>query len=477
MLFNLDPVKVKEVYLSLETVFFCYFLLILGFNLMLLVTGWIQVQRMRPRSQVDHDFTELTGFEPPVSIIAPAHNEEVWIEDAVRCLLQLDYPEFDIIIVNDGSKDRTLEILKEKFHLAPVPTNQVETIDTRGKIIGLYQSMSEPRLRVVDKEAGGTKADASNAGVNYVRYPYFADIDIDTVFQLNSIREVMYPFINDPLTVAAGGVVRTVNGAFVSHGFFLQAGLGKKFLARFQTLEYLRAFIFGRLGWNPMNAVMIISGAYGVFRTELVKELGGYNPDAAGEDMDIIVRIHKHHIRNNIPYKVAYVPLSNCYTEVPEHMSSLYSQRARWHRGLSEVLWRHRILFCHPRGGAISWLAFPYYFLIEWFSPIMEITGFIFIVFGLAMHFMPVNNVVLFIYLAFMTGFLSTLFALLYEEVWFSSFKKTSDTVLMVILAFVENFGYHQFILMARLRGLAQVVFGEKFVWKTIPRIKNFETE
>ncbi len=463
---------INQIFTVIESLFFLYFLLIVSINLLLLFFALLQIYINKPKDAANREFNAITGFEPPVSLVAPAFNEQVWIEEAAKCLLQLAYSSYEIIIVNDGSNDDTFKVLMEKFKLVPCTLNDIEPIGTKGAIRGVYQSLTEPKLRVVDKEAGGSKADASNAGLNYVRYPYFADIDIDTVFQMNSIHEIMKAF-SDPEVVAAGGVVRTVNGSMVSSGLFMRAELAAKAIAVFQTLEYLRAFIFGRLGWNPLNAVLIVSGAFGVFRTDVVKELNGYDIRAAGEDMDLIVRIHKYHILNKLPYKIEYVPISNCYTEVPEKFHALSGQRARWHRGLTQVLVFHKELFFHPNGGFVSWLAFPYYFLIEWFSPLMEVAGFFVILIGAALGLLSIKSMLLFMFIAFNTGLLTSLFALLYEEIWFGSFGKLEDSLRLIFFACIENLGYHQFILFSRLLGLWQIILGQKFIWKSIPRSLN----
>src|SRR5262245_46626816 len=252
-----------------------------------------------------------SGFEPPVSVLVPGYNEEATIADSVRSMLQLNYPEYEVIVVNDGSRDGTLEALKREFALVPFPEAYRRRVESK-PVRGIYRSTIFPNLRVIDKENGG-KADALNAGINAARYPLFCGVDADSVLERESLRRVAQPYSEDPTTIAAGGTVRIANGCDVSGGFLVGVGLPRNALALFQIIEYLRAFLFGRMGWSPMNAVLIISGAFGLFRKETVVAAGGYRTDTVGEDMELVVRLHRLHRVRAKPYRITFVPDPICW--------------------------------------------------------------------------------------------------------------------------------------------------------------------
>ena len=299
----------------------------------------------------------FSGLEPPVSLLVPAYNEEATIASSIRSMLQLEYPHFEIIVVNDGSKDRTLAVLQEEFELVPFPEAYRVAIPTR-PIRAIYRSLRHASLRVIDKENGG-KSDALNAGINAARSPLFCAVDADSILQRDSLHRVARPFLEDPTTIASGGTIRLANGCRVSEGFLEEVGMPGSWLARIQIVEYLRAFLFGRLGWSPLNAMLIVSGAFGLFRRNVVIEAGGYRTDTVGEDMELVVRLHRLHRLARKPYRIVFVPDPICWTEAPESLTVLRSQRSRWQRGLLESLTLNRRLLFHPRGGAPGWLAFP----------------------------------------------------------------------------------------------------------------------
>jgi cellulose synthase/poly-beta-1,6-N-acetylglucosamine synthase-like glycosyltransferase len=412
-------------------------------------------------------------YEMPVSIVVPAYNEEATIAASVRSMLQLDYPEFEIIVVNDGSKDGTMQALQREFDLRPYPEAYRQRIAVK-PVRCIYVSTRFPNLRVIDKE-NGRKADAINAGINASRYPLFCCVDADSILERNSLQRVVRPFPHEPHVVASGGTVRIANGCEVRSGFLEVVRLPSQMLPLFQIVEYLRAFLFGRLGWAPLNAVLIISGAFGVFRTEAVVAAGGYRHDTIGEDMELIVRLHRLHRLSGRPYRIAFLPDPICWTEAPESLKVLRSQRTRWQRGLGESLMHNRALLWHPRGGAPGWLAFPFMIAFEWLGPIIEVTGYAFMTLGFASGIISGAAFWTFMLLAVALGTMLSMSALLLEEVSFHVYKKPGDLLTLAAVAIIENFGYRQLNALWRLQGLWQWATGTGGGWGQMKRVASWQ--
>ena len=275
----------------LQLGFILYFLLLNGMYLLLNVLSMVSLMGYIRRRAETGEIAPYLGVEPPVSVLMPAFNEEATIRTSVRSMLQLQYPEFEVVVINDGSKDNTLAVLIEEFELVPHPEPLRQAV-AHQPVQAIYRSRRYANLRVIDKANGG-KADALNAGINAARHGLFCGVDADSILQRDSLLRVVQPFLEDERTIAAGGTVRIANGSEVRGGFLIRAGLPSNWLARFQIVEYLRAFLFGRLGWSPMNAVLIISGAFGLFDKERVMAVGGYRTDTVGEDMELVVRLHR----------------------------------------------------------------------------------------------------------------------------------------------------------------------------------------
>lgn len=416
----------------------------------------------------------ISGFEPPVSVLVPAYNEEATIASSVRSMLQLDYPEYEVIVINDGSKDGTMEALRREFSLLPFPEAYWQRMPVK-PVRAIYRSTTHPSLRVIDKENGG-KADALNAGINASRYPLYCGVDADSVLERVSLRRVVEPFLEDPRTIASGGTVRIANGCTVDSGFLTSVGLPRNLLALFQIVEYLRAFLFGRLGWSPLNAVLIISGAFGVFRKDVVVEAGGYRSDTVGEDMELIVRLHRLHRTRRIPYRIVFVPDPICWTEAPESLRVLKNQRVRWQRGLSESLTMNIGLLFHPRGGAAGWLAFPFMALFEWLGPLIEVAGYAFMIAAFTMGAVSTEAFVTFMLVAFGFGLVLSVSSLLLEEISFHIYTKPYQIAVLLLIVIIENFGYRQLNSVWRLWGLLLWAFRSKARWGEMTRNASWQT-
>jgi cellulose synthase/poly-beta-1,6-N-acetylglucosamine synthase-like glycosyltransferase len=431
-----------------------YFIAMNGTNAWLLVLSTMELGRARCRRWPELDNILLASDStPPIAIIAPAYNEGPTIVDSVRAFLHLEYPDFAVIVVNDGSKDETMERLQERFDLELTDTVYRREFDTK-PIRGVYRSRKEPRLWVVDKENGG-KADALNAGVNVARAPLVCCVDADSLIDQRCLLRMVEPFVYDPQnTVAVGGTIRLANGADVHDGTVRNVGLPDSWVARFQIVEYLRAFLFARLGFNRLGGNMIISGALGLFRRDILVKMKGYRHDTVGEDMELVVRMHRYMRENKIPYNIRYVPDPICYTEAPEDMKVLGSQRNRWQRGLFDSLLRHRRMFMNPRYGAVGMISFPIFVFFELLAPIFELFGYLYFAGQLLFGTVDPVTGVLFFTVAYLLGFLMSLQAMALDDVGFNSYRGFRIRLLLVVTALCENLGYRQILLWHRLRGM-----------------------
>jgi cellulose synthase/poly-beta-1,6-N-acetylglucosamine synthase-like glycosyltransferase len=338
---------------------------------------------------------------------------------------------------------------------------------------GVYRSLRYPSLRVIDKENGGSKADAMNAGINACRFPLFCAVDADSILELNSLRRAVRPFLEDPDVVAAGGTVRIANGCKVRGGFLEQVGLSRSFLAQVQVVEYLRAFLFGRMGWDYLNAVLIVSGAFGVFDKEAVVEVGGYRTDAIGEDMELILRLHRLLRERKKRYRITFVPNPICWTDAPEDLATLRKQRVRWHHGLAQSLMLHKSLFFKRDGGAISWLAMPFFYLFELLGPAIEVAGYIFMLIAALLGWISWEVTAIFFCLAVGLGVMLSTSALVLEELSFHVYPRMRDLFRLFFIAIIENFGYRQLTVLWRLQGLYGWLRGKKPEWGEMKRSQS----
>jgi cellulose synthase/poly-beta-1,6-N-acetylglucosamine synthase-like glycosyltransferase len=445
----------KTLVLVLEWFFILYFVLVnagyMALNL-LAIPSLRRKTALRPLEDLPPVYS---GFEPPVSLLVPAYNEQATIATSVRSLLQLDYPEFEIVVINDGSDDGTLEALKQAFQLEGFPEVYWRRINAQ-PIRTIYHSRTHANLRVIDKVNGG-RADALNVGINASRYPLFCAVDADSILQRDSLRRVVEPFLDDPTAIASGGTVRIANGCTVSGGNLEKVELPGNLLPLLQIVEYLRAFLFGRMGWATLDAVLVMSGAFGVFRKDALVEAGGYKAQVIGEDMELVVRLHRLLRARGERYKIHFVPDPICWTEAPESLSVLKDQRIRWQQGLCESLHRNReLLKAKNAGGTPGFLAFPFFMVFECYGPLIEIAGYAFMTAMFLLGQVSGLAFAAFLALAFSLGFLLSVSALLLEELSFHLYPRFSQMGALVCSAIVENLGYRQLVTFWRLVGLAR---------------------
>lgn len=454
---------------------FCYFILLNGGYLTLNLLSILSLRRSEHRRILNELPQVYSALEIPISILVPAYNEEETIAASIRSLLQLSYSEFEIIVVNDGSKDGTLAALQREFALQPFPEALRVQIPTQ-PVKAVYQSAQYPNLRVIDKHNGG-KADALNAGVNASRYPLFCGVDADSILQRDSLQRVVRPFLDDNSMVATGGTIRIANGCEVSGGYLTKVGLPSNPWAMFQVVEYLRAFLFGRLGWSAMSGMLIISGAFGLFRKDVVVMVGGYRPKTIGEDMELVVRMHRVLREKRIPYNIEFVADPVCWTEAPEDRKTLRTQRIRWQRGLSESLAANWGLMFSRNGGAPGWIAFPFMVLFEWLGPVVELGGYIFMAFAFWFGLVSWSAFVLFLFVAIGLGILLSVSGLLLEEMSFHIYPKGSHLARLGAAVVLENFGYRQLNSWWRLVGLYKWVVQTESTWGTMTRKGSWQSK
>jgi cellulose synthase/poly-beta-1,6-N-acetylglucosamine synthase-like glycosyltransferase len=428
-----------------------FWLLVTGFFVVVNTIYLIQLLlafgavRRRMRALSIEDFRDMreSGLAPPISILVPAYNEGKNIIASVRSLLELRYPRLEVVVVNDGSSDDTLEQLIAEFGLQLTPRVYWQRIRSK-PVRGIYWSESHPGLWVLDK-ANGRKADAINAGINLASAPWVCVIDGDSVIERDAISALMSAILpHSAETVAAGGTVRIANGCVVSDGAVTATGLPRTFLGAAQVLEYLRGFLFGRVAWGELRSLMIVSGAFGMFRKDLLVEVAGFRHDTVGEDMDLIVRMHRHMRGQRRPYRVAFVPDPVCWTECPETLSGLRRQRERWQRGLGETLAHNQPMLANPRYGRIGMLAMPYFMLFEYLAPIMEVAGFVILPFAWVLGLVERGPFLVFLAAAVGYGLCLSLLSLLLEECSFRRYRAPGQLLRLAGVAVLENFGLRQ---------------------------------
>ncbi len=450
-----------EVFFVLITMFiFSFYLLLYGFYSFLLVSSiyaaWKQprLARFLLSQQMMESITT-----PPVTLLVPAYNEEATIVESVQALLGLHYPRLGVLVINDGSRDETLDELIRSFALRRADVVYNPILPTE-RIRGIYLSTVEPRLMVIDKVGGG-KSDALNAGLNLSRTPWVCSVDADSLLEEDALLRAMRPAIEDETVVATSGIVRIANGCRVAAGRVLRVALPSERLVTLQVVEYLHAFLQGRMGWSWINGLLVISGAFGLFRTDVLRAVGGYSRETVGEDMEVVARIQLHCRQGGGANRLVFVPDPICWTEVPTHASGLRRQRRRWQRGLAEVLTMHKHLFFRPRLGVVGFLALPY-FALELVAPMVEIFGFLWVPLAWTFGWLSSYYLVLYVILAFLLGILFSLWAVVLEEFTYRRYTSWRDLVRLLLYSLVEHLGYHQLLLWWRLEGIYDYLRGRR---------------
>ncbi|MDD8018311.1 MAG: glycosyltransferase family 2 protein [Bacteroidota bacterium] len=448
-----------------------YFIFVNTFYFTMLAVSFSAiVHYLRRNKFCDYTVIMQSELTPAISILAPAYNESATCVHSTHSLLKLNYPTAEVIFINDGSKDDTLEVMIREFGLVKTQRVYVQKIFTQ-PVLGIYISTKKEykNLILVNKCNGG-KADALNVGINVSRYPLMCAIDADSILEDDALLKVVKPFLDNNRVIAVGGIVRIANGCTVEHGRVKEIRLSKKFIPSFQVVEYFRAYLSGRMGWSALNGLLIISGAFGLFLKEIVLAVGGYKHDTVGEDMELVVRMHRHCKENKIPYGVEFVPDPVCWTEAPETLKVLGRQRNRWHRGLIDTLLIHKRMLCNPRYGVLGTLAVPYFFFIEMLGPIIEAIGYIAVLAGFFLRIINVQIFILFFVVSVVYGVMFSVGAVLLEEISFHRYPRLQDLLKLMFLGVIENFGYRQLTVWWRVRSFWDYFRGVK-TWGAMHRV------
>ena len=437
-----------------------YFLSLNTIYLILIILSFIFIRKALKLKKV-YDLSGIykSNLYKSVSILCPAYNEKSTIVDSVYSLLNLHFSNYEVIIINDGSTDDTLEILIKEFELYPVE-QFIPQIIKHQPITGVYVSDRYPELTVVDK-INGHKADALNAGVNAAKNELICSLDSDSVLESKSLQYMLRAFIEDKDTVAVGGIVRVVNGCSFHNGELKQIKTPDNFWARIQAVEYLRAFIFGRVGWNYFNGLLIISGAFGIFDKKSVIKVGGYLQNTVGEDVELVVRLHRLYRHLNIPYNIKFIPEPVCWTEVPETYKHLQRQRSRWQRGLADTMWRHKKMLFNPRYGLLGFLPVPFFTFYETLGPVIEFLGYITVAVSLIFGIINYEFAILFFIVAILFGMILSIFAIICEEFTYRKYTHSKDILILGLYSFFENFGYRQLHAWWRVKGIVDFIMGK----------------
>ena len=463
------------IFIDLFTYFILgYFIIINTVYMVLLVISYFSIRKLN-RSR---DAFEVSGLfdsdlHKSVSILLPVYNEEETVCFTVYSLIQLDFNNYEIIVINDGSTDKTFELLKKEFDLFLTERFIPQRLNSK-PVKGVYASRKYPDLIVLDKE-NGKKADALNAGANASRKDLVCSVDADSWLERDILKKMLRSFVEDENTVAVGGVVRISNGCIFEKGQLKEARPPKSFLAKIQIVEYMRAFLFGRVGWSAADGLVIISGAFAVFDREALITVGGYKVDSVGEDVEIVVYMHKHFIDKGKPYTIRYLPEPVCWTKVPEEWYELSAQRNRWQRGLADTLFHQKEMIGNPKYGKLGMLSLPFHFVFELLGPIIEFTSYVLFFVLLITGYLYPEFAILFIVFAVLLGMILSISSVLLDELTYQPYSRIRDIVSLTFHAMVENLGFRQLHFWWRLRGLYDY-FSNNKEWNILtpnPKVVN----
>ncbi len=462
-----------QIYYWYSLFIFVYFFVI---NAQYIILILISFQRLREYLRLSKtDFYVATEYTPSISIIVPARNEEHTIVETVISLFRLDYPDFEILVVNDGSTDSTLDSLIDYFELKPVEASYENSEDwiPCETVHGLYSSFVHSHLLVVDKKNGG-KSDALNAGINFAKHPLFCSIDADSILEKQTLLKLVQPFLNSEETVAVGGIVRVANGCTIRDGVLKDVVLPLSPLIITQIIEYLRAFLTNRVGWEKINSLVIISGAIGLFKRSVVMELGGYK-HTIGEDMELTLRMHKHLRQKRRKYRIDFAPDAVCWTQVPTNLKSLSSQRIRWQRGMIDSLWTHKDMLFNPRYGTVGFLALPYFWFFEMMGPAIEASGYVVLLWVFASG--VISDFFVFVFLmAYLFGLFFSLVAIFINEISYNYYKRYKEILKLILYAMLDPIWYRPFTVYWRIKAFLGYTKGRRS-WGTIKRETFLESQ
>lgn len=414
---------------------------------------------------------QSTPYVPGIAIVAPAYNEEKTIIDNVRSLLKMDYPNFEVCIVNDGSKDKTLELLINTFEMVEVPFEYVEKVHC-APFKRLFKSTNPlyEKLIVVDKVNGGTKADAVNAGLNVIDTPYFINTDVDCILSKDAMYQCIFPVIMDESIIAVSGTMSMSNGSTISDGVLVDISPSNRPIPLFQDLEYKRSFLVGKMGWSYINAMNNVSGGYGLFSTDVVINAGGYGTTSFAEDMDMITRMNAYCCDFNRKYRVVQIPHTCCWTEGPSNLKMLYRQRIRWGRGLIQLMWEHRRILFNPKYKRMGMISMAYTFLFEFMAPIIETFGLFMIVYMIFTGGINWSTFFVTFFAIYLFSVMLSTFVVFYDYILGSSYTSVKSYLKLLLAALFEPIAYHPIIVYCSIVGYFKYITRQKAVWTSMER-------
>jgi cellulose synthase/poly-beta-1,6-N-acetylglucosamine synthase-like glycosyltransferase len=455
-----------------STPVFVYFLMINSSYLMLIVLAAIQFVRDTRRHGLSaREDLIASPLTDPVSVVVAAFNEEVVIVESVRAMLSLRYPRHEVIVVDDGSTDATFERLAEAFDLVQVSRVVPDHVPSVEKATEVWVPVDGRTELLVVRKANSGRSDSLNVGINLAGYPLVAIVDADSILSPEALLLVAQPFVDDPIrTVATGGVIRAVNGSTVISGRVVDARMPKTWVERVQVMEYLRAFLLGRTGWSSLDCLVLISGAFGLFRRDVIVEVGGLDPKCLGEDFELVMRIHRHMRRAKRDYRVTFLAEPVLWTEVPPTHAILGRQRRRWHRGLWQVLTAYRGMTFNPRYGRIGLVMVPYFWAFELVAPVIELTGIVAVPLGILTGTVNMSYVWVFLLVAYAYAILVSVAAVCVEEFTFHTYRRWRDLGLLLAAGVVENLWFRQLTAWWRVRGLVRAIRGGSYEWGSMTR-------
>ncbi len=461
-----------SVFLDGVGAFFLIYLLIYASYLFLSVSvgAWrlYHLDKMRKiKNELKHDYYF------PVSILVPAFNEEVTILDSVQSLLDLDYQLYEIIVVDDGSSDNTSRALIDRFHMREVDRPIRRAIPCQPQEAVYEAESTRVKLTLIRKKNGG-KGDALNMGINASQFPFFLCIDADSMLQKDSLERIVQPAMEDDAAVAVGGLIRVAQCVKMEDGNVLSYHLPWNLLTSMQVMEYDRSFLASRILLDSFNGNLIISGAFGLFKKDIVMAAGGYDPLTLGEDMELVVRLHVFCRNNQIPYSIRYEPNAVCWSQAPASFSDLRKQRRRWHLGLFQSLAKHRSVFMSPRFGLVGSVSYLYYLLYELFSPVIEIFGLLTMVLAACVGVLNIPFMINFYLLYAIYGAILTMTAF-FQRIYTQNLRiSKADVAKAAVMCVIENVFFRFFLDFTR----ATAFIGykkKKNQWGQIKRLKHSE--
>lgn len=455
-----------------DPIIYTFNIFILGFVIIItssyLILGAISIDGLSAYLKnnvfINYNVLNSSPLAPYISVIAPAYNEGKTISENVQSLLSLNYNNYEVIVVNDGSKDDSLEVLINAYSLVKKEIPYTERVKTQ-TVRGIYKSSNPAfaNLTIVDKFNGG-KADALNVGINISASSYILCIDVDCILHKDALLVLAKPYLekSDVHVIATGGVVRIVNSCEIEGGSLTKISVPEEMLPRLQVVEYLRAFLLGRMAWSNLDGLLLISGAFGMFDKEVAIKAGGYNHKTVGEDMELVVRMRRYMIETKQKYAVMFIPNPLCWTEAPETFRMLRKQRSRWTRGTMETLWIHRAMFLNPKYKLLGMLSIPYWFIFEYLAPIIEFFGILFTLVFVFMGILNFKYFLLFFTFVYSFAVMFSVLTLLTEEYTYHQYPKPRDFRKLLLAAMLEPFYFHPFTVYAAIVGNWEKLVGTK---------------